>query len=159
MSADVARSYGGDGGGDGGGEDRPPPHHVPTGKGKRKPNLDGRAAGRLHTRDKTRNLSLKEITDKKGPVPIRFEVPKEWKEALITDIGTQFDLRPHMESPDWTEIEAGIQQHLQKVYNTNKAAFKAQHWVIDTQTVTYNVEKIRRARPEAITAKEWDKFI
>ncbi|GKB87929.1 hypothetical protein Tco_0960201 [Tanacetum coccineum] len=79
MSADVARSHGGDGGG----EDRPPPHHVPTGcmgcfanrgKGKRKPNLGGRAAGRLNTRDKTRNLSLKEITDKKGPVPIRFEL-------------------------------------------------------------------------------------
>nr|GEW24184.1 hypothetical protein [Tanacetum cinerariifolium] len=74
---DVARSYGSDG------EDRPPPHHVPTGytgcfanqgKGKQKPNLGGRAAGRLHTRDKTRNLSLKEITDKKGPVSIRFEV-------------------------------------------------------------------------------------
>nr|GEX65686.1 hypothetical protein [Tanacetum cinerariifolium] len=41
---------------------------------------------------------------------------------------TQFDLRPHMESSDWTEINAGIQQHLQKAYNTNKAAFKAQHW-------------------------------
>ncbi|GKB74320.1 F-box domain containing protein [Tanacetum coccineum] len=201
MSADVARSHGGDGDG----EDRPPPHHVPTGcggcfanrgKGKRKPNLGGRAAGRLNTRDKTRNLSLKEITDKKGPVPIRFEVrdkqtlmplgdhaahwssyigevirgvplyypswlkvPKERKAALITDIGTQFDLRPHMESPDWTEIDAGIQQHLQKAYNTNKAAFKAQHWVIDPETGTYNVEKIRRARPEAITAEEWDKYI
>ncbi|GKF70443.1 hypothetical protein Tco_0203500 [Tanacetum coccineum] len=45
--------------------------------------------------------------------------------ALLTE--TQFDLRPHMESPDWTEINAGIQQHLQKAYNTNKAAFKAQH--------------------------------
>ncbi|GJR73891.1 putative reverse transcriptase domain, ribonuclease H-like domain, aspartic peptidase domain protein [Tanacetum coccineum] len=215
MSADVARSHGGDGGG----EDRPPSHYVPTGyggcfanrgKGKRKPYLGGRAAGRLHTRDKTRNLSLKEITDKKGPVPIRFEVrdkqtlmplgdhaahwssyigeiirgvpsppptpgdirvafvlyypswlkvPKERKAALITDIGTQFDLRPHMESPDWTEIDAGIQQHLQKAYNTNKAAFKAQHWVIDPETGTYNVEKIRRARPEAITAEEWDKYI
>ncbi|GKB65432.1 hypothetical protein Tco_0921618 [Tanacetum coccineum] len=167
MSADVARSHGGDDGG----EDRPPPHHVPTSKGKRKPNLGGRAAGRLHTRDKTRNLSLKEITDKKGPVPIRFEVrdkqtlmplgdhaahwssyigevirgvplyypswlkvPKERKAALITDIGTQFDLRPHMESPDWTEIKADIQQHLQKAYNTNKAAFKAQHWVIDPRS-------------------------
>nr|GEY07728.1 hypothetical protein [Tanacetum cinerariifolium] len=123
MSVDVARSHSGDGGG----EDRPPPHHVPTGcKGKRKPNLGGRAAGRLHTRDKTRNLSLKEITDKKGRVPIRFEVirgvplyypsllkdPKERKAALITDIGTQFDLRPHMESPDWTEIDVDIQQHL-----------------------------------------------
>ncbi|GJT24584.1 hypothetical protein Tco_0894521 [Tanacetum coccineum] len=132
------------------------------------------AAGRLHTRDKIRNLSLKEITDKKGPVPIRFEVhdkqtlmplgdhaahwssyigeiirgvpwhypswlkvPKERKAALITDIG----------------------QHLQKAYNTNKAAFKAQHWVIDPKTGTYNVKKIRRARPKAITAKEWDKYI
>nr|GEZ49923.1 hypothetical protein [Tanacetum cinerariifolium] len=140
------------------------------GKGKRNPNLGGRAAGRLNTRDKTRNLSLKEITDtkgpvkaqfrrqgsgqaeyprqdvklslkeitnKKGPVPIQFElrdkqtvmpfgdhashwssyigevirgvplyyaswlkVPKERKTALITNIRTQFDLRPHMESPD-----------------------------------------------------------
>nr|GEY60489.1 F-box domain, leucine-rich repeat domain, L domain-like protein [Tanacetum cinerariifolium] len=51
-----------------------------------------------------------------------------------------------MESPDWTEINAGIQQHLQKAYNTNKAAFKSQHWVINPTTGTYDVEKIRRAR-------------
>nr|GFB60277.1 F-box domain, leucine-rich repeat domain, L domain-like protein [Tanacetum cinerariifolium] len=63
---------------------------------------------------------------------------------------TQFDLRLHMESPDWTEINAGIQQHLQKVYNTNKAAFKAQHWVIYPTTGTYNVEKIRRGRPQPL---------
>nr|GFB78812.1 hypothetical protein [Tanacetum cinerariifolium] len=72
---------------------------------------------------------------------------------------TQFDLRPHMESPDWTGINTGIQQHLQKAYNTNKAAFKAHHWVIDPTTKTYNVEKIRRERPENITASEWDKYI
>nr|GEZ67298.1 acidic leucine-rich nuclear phosphoprotein 32 family member A [Tanacetum cinerariifolium] len=137
-------------------------------KGKRKPNLGGRATGRLNTRDKTINLSLKEITDMKGPVPIQFElrdkqtvmpfgdhaahwssyigevirgvplyypswlkVPKERKAALITDIGAQFELRPHMKSPDWTEINAGIQQHLEKA----------------------------RARPENITASEWDKYI
>ncbi|GJX97751.1 hypothetical protein Tco_0353549 [Tanacetum coccineum] len=78
SSADVARSHGGDGGGD----DRLPSHVVPTGcggcfankgKGKRKPNLGGRGAGRLNTRDKTRNLSLKEIAVAKGPVPINFE--------------------------------------------------------------------------------------
>ncbi|GJZ46703.1 putative reverse transcriptase domain, ribonuclease H-like domain, aspartic peptidase domain protein [Tanacetum coccineum] len=201
MLADIARSYGGDGGGG----DRTPPHHVPTGcggclgnrgKGKRKPNLGGRAVGRLNTRDKTRNLSLKEITDKKGLIPIRFEVrdkqtlvplgdhaahrssyigevirgvrlyypswlkvSKERKAALITDIETQFDLRPHMESPNWIKVNANIQQHLQKAYNTNKATFKAQHWVIDPTTGTYNVEKIRRARPEDNTAEEWDKYI
>nr|GFB77470.1 hypothetical protein [Tanacetum cinerariifolium] len=64
-----------------------------------------------------------------------------------------------MESPDWTEINAGIQQHLQKAYNTNKVAFKAQHWVIDPTTGTYNVDKIRRERPENITASEWDNYI
>nr|GFC53952.1 hypothetical protein [Tanacetum cinerariifolium] len=123
-------------------------------KGKLKPNLGGRAAGRLNTCDKTQNLSLKDIMDMRGPVPIQFElrdkqtvmplgnhaahwssyigevirgvplyypswlkVQKERKAALITDIGTQFNLRPHMESPNWTEINAGIQQHLQKAPN------------------------------------------
>nr|GEV81600.1 F-box domain, leucine-rich repeat domain, L domain-like protein [Tanacetum cinerariifolium] len=40
-----------------------------------------------------------------------------------------------------------------------KAPFKAQHWVIDPTTGTYNVEKIRRERPENTTASEWDKYI
>nr|GEX04387.1 hypothetical protein [Tanacetum cinerariifolium] len=44
------------------------------GKGKRKPNLGGRVAGWLNTCDKTRNLSLKEIKNTKGPVPIQFEL-------------------------------------------------------------------------------------
>ncbi|GKF19149.1 hypothetical protein Tco_0067787, partial [Tanacetum coccineum] len=131
-------------------------------KATQKPNLGGRKAGRLHTRQETWNHELKKITDDQGPVPIHFEwndkktmiplgdhpshwsnylgeliremplyypswqkVPAERKAAIVTKIGTQFDLRPHMESPDWTEINAGIQQHLQKAYNTNKAAFKA----------------------------------
>nr|GEW41703.1 hypothetical protein [Tanacetum cinerariifolium] len=175
MSADVARSHGDDCEG----EDRPPPHHVPSGC----MGCFANRAGRLNTRDKTQNLSLKEITYTKGPIPIQFElrdkqtvmplgdhaahwssyigevirgvplyypswlkVLKERKAALIIDIETQFDLRPHMESSDCTEINVGIQKHLQKAYNTNKAIFKAQHWVIDPTTGTYNVEKIRRAR-------------
>nr|GEW46877.1 hypothetical protein [Tanacetum cinerariifolium] len=43
------------------------------GKGTLKPNLGGRKAGRLHTRQETRNLGLKKNTDDKGPVLIRFE--------------------------------------------------------------------------------------
>nr|GFB13030.1 hypothetical protein [Tanacetum cinerariifolium] len=58
-----------------------------------------------------------------------------------------------------TKINARIQQHLQKAYNTNKYAFKAQHWFIDPTTGTYNMEKTRRARPENIMASEWDKYI
>ncbi|GJU89582.1 hypothetical protein Tco_1302005 [Tanacetum coccineum] len=175
MSTDVARGHGGDGGGD----DRPPSHHIPTGcggcfanrgKGTRKANLGGRKAGRLHTRQETRNLGLKKITDDKGPVPIRFEwddkktmmplgghashwsnylgeliremplyypswqkVPAERKAAIVTKIGTQFDLTPHMQSQHWADINAGIQQHLQKLYNTNKASLKAAHWVINPE--------------------------
>nr|GEX40370.1 RNA-directed DNA polymerase, eukaryota [Tanacetum cinerariifolium] len=34
-----------------------------------------------------------------------------------------------------------------------------EHWVIDPTAGTYNVEKIRWARPENITAREWDKYI
>nr|GEX98110.1 retrotransposon protein, putative, Ty1-copia subclass [Tanacetum cinerariifolium] len=45
-----------------------------VGKGKRKPNSGGRAADRLNTHDKTRNLSLKEITDTIFPVSIQFEL-------------------------------------------------------------------------------------
>nr|GEU37963.1 F-box domain, leucine-rich repeat domain, L domain-like protein [Tanacetum cinerariifolium] len=145
MSADVSWSYGGDGGG----------------KGKRKPNLGGRATGRLNTRDKTRNLSLKEITiqfelrDKQTVMPLGDHAA-HWSSYIGE---TQFNLRPHIESPDWTKINTDIQQHLQKAYNTNKAAFKAQHWVIDPTTDTYNVKKIRRACLENITASEWDKYI
>ncbi|GKB27460.1 F-box domain containing protein [Tanacetum coccineum] len=201
SSADVARSHGGDGSGD----DRPPSHVVPTGcggcfankgKGKRKPNLGGRGAGRLNTRDKTRNLSLKDIVEAKGPVSISFDVgdkqtlnplgphaahwsnyigevvrsvplyypswekvPKERKAAIISEIGTLFDLRPHMDSSRWTEISEGINMHLQKAYNTNKASFKAKYWKADPTTGSYNLEAIRRARPEEITAAEWDKYI
>nr|GEX37941.1 hypothetical protein [Tanacetum cinerariifolium] len=72
YSTDVARCHGGDSGGD----DRPPTHHIPIGcggcfpnrgKGTRKLNLGGRKAGRLDTRQDTRNLRLKKITDDKGP--------------------------------------------------------------------------------------------
>nr|GFA13415.1 F-box domain, leucine-rich repeat domain, L domain-like protein [Tanacetum cinerariifolium] len=50
--------------------------------------------------------------------------------------------------------QCGHPSALVKAYNTNKAAFKAHHWVIDPTTGTYNVEKIRRERPENITASE-----
>nr|GFC98565.1 hypothetical protein [Tanacetum cinerariifolium] len=79
MSTDVARGHGDDCGRD----DRPPPYQVPTGcggclgnrgKGTQKPNLGGRRAGRQHTRQETQNLGLKAITNKSGPIPIRFEV-------------------------------------------------------------------------------------
>nr|GEZ19603.1 hypothetical protein [Tanacetum cinerariifolium] len=159
MSADVARSHGGDGGG----EDRP----LHTMQTKAQFGRQGSGQAEYLRQDPEPffkgNHGYKRL--RPDPVirgvplyyPSWLKVPKKQKAALITYIGTQFDLRPHMESPDWTEINAGIQHHLQKAYNTNKAAFKAQHWVIDPTTGTYNVKKIRRARPANITASEWDK--
>ncbi|GKB64903.1 hypothetical protein Tco_0921089 [Tanacetum coccineum] len=148
-------------------------------------------SGQDDTRDKTRNLSLKEVAEAKGPVSIQFDVgdkqtlnplgphaahwsnyigevirtvplyypswekvPKERKVALISNNRTLFDLRPHIESPRWSDIYEGINMHLQKAYNTNKASFKAKHWRLDPQTGTYNVEAIRQTRPKEITADE-----
>ncbi|GKB39045.1 hypothetical protein Tco_0883987 [Tanacetum coccineum] len=55
-----------------------------------------------------------------------------------------------MQSQRWTDINAGIQQHLQKLY------LKAAHWVIYPETGTYNVESIRQRRPENVTLADWD---
>ncbi|GJX31410.1 hypothetical protein Tco_0241265 [Tanacetum coccineum] len=161
MSAHVARSHGGDGGGD----DRPPSHVAEVTKAQ-----FGRRQRAANTRDKTRNLSLKDTAGTKGPVPITFEVGDKqtlnplgphaanWSNYIGEVVrSTLFDLRPHRESDRWTEIYEGINQHLQKAYNTNKATFKARHWKADPTTGTYDVEGIRRARPEEITAAEWDK--
>nr|GFB22250.1 hypothetical protein [Tanacetum cinerariifolium] len=152
MSADVVQGHDSDGGGD----DRPPSHQVPTGcggcLGHRKPNLGSRKAGKLHTRQETRNLGLKKITNIHGPVSIWFEwndretlMPlgdhtahwANYLRELVRELPmhypswrqTQFDLMPHMESERWPKIYTGIQQHLQKIYNGNKSALKAQHWV------------------------------
>ncbi|GKE17869.1 retrotransposon protein, putative, ty3-gypsy subclass [Tanacetum coccineum] len=84
------------------------------------------------------------------------KVAAERKAAIMTKIGTQFDLKPHMQSQHWTNINAGIQQHLQKLYNTNKASLKAVHWVINPETWTYDVESIREQRLESITPADWD---
>nr|GEW67574.1 reverse transcriptase domain-containing protein [Tanacetum cinerariifolium] len=64
------------------------------------------------------------------------KVLAERKAAIVTKIGTQFDLKPHMQSQRWKDINAGIQQHLQKLFNTNKASLKAAHWVINLETRT-----------------------
>nr|GEU44545.1 hypothetical protein [Tanacetum cinerariifolium] len=64
------------------------------------------------------------------------KVSAERKAAILTKIGIQFDLTPHMQSQRWTYINAGIQQHLQKLYNTSKASLKAAHWVINPETGT-----------------------
>ncbi|GJX54386.1 retrotransposon protein, putative, ty3-gypsy subclass [Tanacetum coccineum] len=136
MSANVARGHGGDGDGGGGGDDRPPPHQTPTGCGC--------------------------CLGNRGPDEAEGGGPsKDWASNFIILLclfhyRTQFDLKPHMESERWTKIHTGIQQHLQKIYNGNKAALKDDHWVQNPETRTYDVESIRRGRPANIFTAYWD---
>ncbi|GKD61101.1 hypothetical protein Tco_1298610 [Tanacetum coccineum] len=67
----------------------------------------------------------------------------ERKAGVVAKIRTQFDLRPHMESDRWPQIYAGIQQHLQKIYNGKKAALKERYWIPDSDG-TYDLPKINK---------------
>nr|GEV57345.1 hypothetical protein [Tanacetum cinerariifolium] len=148
---------------DGGGNDRPPPYHVPTdcggclgnrGKGTRKPNLGGRRADRLHTRQETRNLG-ELVRELPLHYPSWRQMPPERKARVVEKIGTQFDLRSHIESDRWPQIYAGIQQHLQKIYNGKKAALKERYWVSE-EDETYDLERIIRGRPSHISEIAWN---
>nr|GEY08091.1 hypothetical protein [Tanacetum cinerariifolium] len=77
-------------------------------------------------------------------------MPPERKAVVVEKIGTQFDLRPHMESDRWPQIYAGIQQHLQKIYNGKKATLKQRYWVLE-EDGSYDLEGIRSARPSRIS--------
>ncbi|GJY59137.1 hypothetical protein Tco_0459029 [Tanacetum coccineum] len=68
---------------------------------------------------------------------------------------TQFDMRPHMESDRWPLIDAAIQQHLQKIYNGKKVAFKERHWILESDG-TYDLERIRQSRPSHLFEVNWD---
>ncbi|GJZ24564.1 probable methyltransferase PMT26 [Tanacetum coccineum] len=83
------------------------------------------------------------------------QVPAEQKAGIMAQIGTQFDMRPHMESDRWPLIYAAIQQHLQKIYNGKKAALKERHWIPDSDG-TYDLERIRLSRPSHISEVNWD---
>nr|GEW29779.1 hypothetical protein [Tanacetum cinerariifolium] len=109
------------------------------GKGTRKPNLGGRRAGRLHTRQETQNLSLKAITEKSGSgvvVALPFLAPNA---ARAEGDG---------HGKDWA-----IQHHLQKLNNGKKVALKERYWVPE-EDGTYDVERIRRKRPSHIFEME-----
>ncbi|GKD76848.1 hypothetical protein Tco_1339469, partial [Tanacetum coccineum] len=165
--ADVARAHGGDGGG----------------KGKRKPNLGGVKAGRK-TRERTRNQVLKDVVaaNKGRPIEIGFEdradntvVPTgpystQWGNyfgEMIRSIPlyypswqkSTYNLEPHMRSERWPRIEGYIQAQFGKSYNTNKATLKREHWIRDPETGAYDLDRIRRGKPDEYTDDEWEKYI
>ncbi|GJS28378.1 putative reverse transcriptase domain, ribonuclease H-like domain, aspartic peptidase domain protein [Tanacetum coccineum] len=123
----------------------------PIGKGTRKPNLGGRRAGRLHTRQETRNLGLKAITDKSGPVPIRFEV---------NDRETLMPLGDH--AAHWANYLGELVRELPLHYPSwrqmppeRKAGVVAKIGVPE-EDETYDLERLRRGRPSYISEVDWD---
>ncbi|GJX83445.1 zinc finger, PHD-type containing protein [Tanacetum coccineum] len=142
MSADVARGHDDDGGGD----DRPPSTSYPRlwgvvwqpSKGTRKPNLGGRRAGRLHTRQETRNLGLKAITDKK------------WAPSIWFEFG---DRRPC--APGDLRSLGNSLGEAHTLLGAKKAALKERYWILDSDG-TYDLERIRRAHPSHISEVDWD---
>nr|GFB20218.1 hypothetical protein [Tanacetum cinerariifolium] len=139
------------------------------GKGTRKPNLGGRRAGRLHTRQETRNLGLKAITDKSGPVLIRFEVDDRetlmplgdhaahWANylgELVRELPLHYPSWRQMPPERKARVVAKIGR-LQKIYNGKKAALKQRYWVPEEDR-SYDLEGIRRACPSHISEADWD---
>nr|GEX39169.1 hypothetical protein [Tanacetum cinerariifolium] len=55
-------------------------------------------------------------------------IPPERKAGVIEKIGTQFDLKRHMQSELWLEIKKGIDEHLGKIYTDNKSSLKRDCW-------------------------------
>nr|GEY64561.1 hypothetical protein [Tanacetum cinerariifolium] len=146
MSVDIARGHGGDGGSD----DRPLSHQFEwNDKETLIPLGDHAAHWGNYLKELVRELPMH--------YPSWRQVSAEQKAGVQEKIG--FDLKPHMESEHWPKIYTGIQQHLQKIYNGNKSALKARHWVQNPETGTYNVESIRCGRPANISAKDWDAHI
>ncbi|GJZ39980.1 F-box domain containing protein [Tanacetum coccineum] len=133
SSADVARSYGGDGGGD----DHPPSHVVTTGCGgcfankvNEKPNL-GRynGEGRLNTRERPKPFAKGRLTVAKEPLVVQEcavvlallekDPRSEGGRSFSVDLGP-VDLRPHMDSSSLEEISEGFNMSLQKSLQYHK---------------------------------------
>nr|GFD14162.1 hypothetical protein [Tanacetum cinerariifolium] len=110
------------------------------------------------------NLGLKAITDKSGPVPIRFEVDN--RETLMP-LGDHAAHRANflgelvrelpLHYPSWRQMpperKAGVVAkfgHLQKIYNGKKAALKERYGVPE-EDGSYDLEGIRRGRPSHIS--------
>ncbi|GJR62338.1 zinc finger, PHD-type containing protein [Tanacetum coccineum] len=70
-----------------------------------------------------------------------------------------YNLEPHMRSERWPRIEGYIQAQFGKSYNTNKATLKREHWIRDPETGAYDLDRIRRGKPDEYTDDEWEKYI
>ncbi|GJY85227.1 hypothetical protein Tco_0499253 [Tanacetum coccineum] len=111
----------------------------------------------MHTRQETQNLGLKAITDKNGPVPIRFEFgdretlmplgehAAHWANYLRDLVREFFRVLPFL-APNATGAEGGGRgkdwADLQKIYNGKKAALNDKlNWRPDADPGPYDLSK------------------
>ncbi|GJW09342.1 F-box domain containing protein [Tanacetum coccineum] len=87
-----------------------------------------------------------------------FTVEACWN-ILKDHQGSTYNLEPHMRSERWPRIEGYIQAQFGKSYNTNKATLKREHWIRDPETGAYDLDRIRRGKPDEYTDDEWEKYI
>ncbi|GKA57562.1 hypothetical protein Tco_0756750 [Tanacetum coccineum] len=158
-------------GGDGGGEDSFTSNlttsfgcagrFINRGKRKRKPNLGGRGK-RIGRPGKDPEPKFKGCG---GPLNKRpgqasgvrkdavNEGPRVGTRPMAT-LGTTYNLEPHMRSERWPRIDGYIQAQFGKTYNTNKATLKREHWIKDPETGAYDLDQIRRGKPDEYTDDE-----
>ncbi|GJU79209.1 hypothetical protein Tco_1276279 [Tanacetum coccineum] len=79
------------------------------------------------------------------------KVPAGDKARLMATLGSTYNLEPHMRSERWPRIEGYIQAQFGKSYNTNKATLKREHWIRDPETRAYDLDRIRRGKPDEYT--------
>nr|GFB78297.1 hypothetical protein [Tanacetum cinerariifolium] len=115
-------------------------------EGTQTSNLGGRRAGRMHIRQETQNLGLKAMTDKNGPVLIRFEFDDRETLMPLGDHATHWAnyLRELVREfplhyPSWCQIPP-----------ERKVGVVAKIGVLD-EDGTYDVECIRSGRPSHIS--------
>ncbi|GKB24559.1 hypothetical protein Tco_0863960 [Tanacetum coccineum] len=164
MSADVVRGHGGD--------DRPPLHQIPTGyggcmgnrgKGTRKPNLGGRRAGRQNTHQETENLGLKAITDKSGPVPIRFEfgdretlMPLGEHAAHWANYLRELVRELPLHHPSWHQVPS---EEKARVMARNgfdmRPHMESDRWPLIYAAIQQHLQKIYKGKKATLKEKHW----
>ncbi|GJT44422.1 hypothetical protein Tco_0953137 [Tanacetum coccineum] len=176
--ADVARAHGGDGGGED--PSRPPPTSfgcagcfINRGKGQERPNLGGDRFEDVAVNTVSLPATTRPVGNYFGEMirsiplyqPFLAEGPRggqgeadghSWGQLSFY---STYNLEPHMRSERWPRIEGYIQAQFGKSYNTNKATLKREHWIRDPETGAYDLDRIRRGKPDEYTDDEWEKYI
>ena len=68
-----------------------------------------------------------------------------------------FDLQTHMRSPNWKNIEKGINAYIAKVYSDNKGTMKKTYFTVPGGPA--KVDEIRRNPPPNVEPSVWEDHI